>query len=75
MDTKESGMPSNKCRGNDEIRKLSFDKHHSYNRFIQETSMDAKTGRQELQDKQYFDLIVKCLPTESLLITKRKTVT
>lgn len=51
MDTKESGILSNKCRGNDEIRKLSFGEHHNYNWFIQETSMDAKTGRWELQDK------------------------
>ena len=67
-------MPSNKCKGNDKIRKLSFGKHN-YNWFRQETSMDAKTSMWELHDKEDFELIVKCLPMKSLFITKRKTVT
>lgn len=67
-------MPSNKCRGNDKIRKLSFGKPQL--QLIQaRNSKDAKTGGWNLDDKQDFCLIVKYLPTKLLLITKRKIVT
>lgn len=45
-------MPTNKSRRIDNIRKLSFGIHHSNNRFKQEASMDAKSGRRKDDGKQ-----------------------